>query len=149
MLKRCKQKPWHEVLCYRLTRVHPGTLRRYYEQWRQDKGLTPRCDNPECRYHTELLVWDGKLLPLILDHVEGNRWDNRPEMLRYLCPNCDSQLFTRGGANKGRIAQATDTGFILMSREGAREYTYFGSLSISLTANAQVSFIKPSNSKEK
>jgi hypothetical protein len=49
-------------------------------------------------------MWNGRRLPLILDHASGNARDNRVENLRLLCPNCDSQNDeTRGGANAGRV----------------------------------------------
>jgi hypothetical protein len=57
-------------------------------------------------------------LGLILDHVEGNKYDNHPSSLRYLCPNCDSQLETRGGANRGRLSNVTDDGYILKKKNG-------------------------------
>jgi hypothetical protein len=57
----------------------------------------------------------------ILDHMEGNNSDNRPEMLRLLCPNCDSQLPTRGGANRGRI-EKSEGGFAKVGKDGKRAY---------------------------
>lgn len=39
-------------------------------------------------------------LPLELDHVNGNRHDNRLENLRILCPNCHSLKPTHRGKNK-------------------------------------------------
>ncbi len=44
---------------------------------------------------------DGRL-PLELDHVNGDRYDNRIENLRILCPNCHSLQPTHRGRNKGR-----------------------------------------------
>lgn len=44
--------------------------------------------------------WNGKFLQLQIDHVNGRRWDNRPENIRYLCPNCRSQTDTFGSKNK-------------------------------------------------
>ena len=77
---------------------------------------------PNCTFHTLRPFWAGKQLPLILDHVNGNNRDNRPGNLRLLCPNCDSQLPTRGGANRGRVLEAEEGEFVLMSRDGKRHY---------------------------
>jgi len=44
--------------------------------------------------------WNGKKLVLILDHINGIYNDNRIENLRWVCPNCNSQLDTTGSKNK-------------------------------------------------
>lgn len=44
--------------------------------------------------------WQGKPLTLRLDHINGIHNDNRLENLRWLCPNCDSQLDTYCGRNQ-------------------------------------------------
>lgn len=45
-------------------------------------------------------VWNGKPMPLILDHVNGVSNDNRIENLRFVCSNCDSQLDTYKSRNR-------------------------------------------------
>lgn len=44
--------------------------------------------------------WNGKILSLELDHINGVNNDNRLENLRFLCPNCHSQTSTYGSKNK-------------------------------------------------
>ncbi len=51
-------------------------------------------------------VWQGKPLIAILDHIDGNGFNNTPENLQLLCPNCSYQLPTSKGANRGRGRKA-------------------------------------------
>lgn len=39
-------------------------------------------------------TWNGKLLVLQLDHINGIHTDNRLENLRIVCPNCHTQTDT-------------------------------------------------------
>jgi hypothetical protein len=48
-------------------------------------------------------VWQGKPMPLILDHINGVNNDNRILNLRFVCSNCDSQLPTYKSKNNGRL----------------------------------------------
>jgi len=111
-----------EILKYSETDVSRAKIARHYRKWRIEHGLKDRCDKPTCVYHLEPLIWNGLKLPLILDHENGNRWDNRPENLRYLCPNCDSQLGTRGGSNRGRVVQLFSEGYLLKSTDATAAY---------------------------
>jgi hypothetical protein len=47
-------------------------------------------------------TWQGQPIPLQLDHINGDRTDNRLENLRLLCPNCHAQTDTYCGRNIGR-----------------------------------------------
>ncbi len=62
--------------------------------------------------HCERCGWaerspDG-YLPLELDHMNGNRRDNRLENLQILCPNCHSLQPTHRGRNIGKIARVVE-----------------------------------------
>ena len=48
---------------------------------------------------------DGRI-PIELDHINGNRYDNQIKNLRILCPNCHSLKPTHRGRNKGRAGVA-------------------------------------------
>ena len=45
--------------------------------------------------------WNGKDLVLQVDHINGDPYNNTPENLRLICPNCHSQTDTFAGANRG------------------------------------------------
>ena len=49
------------------------------------------------------LEWQGKPLELRLDHINGDHFDNNLTNLRWICPNCDSQLDTYCGRNRKDI----------------------------------------------
>lgn len=53
-----------------------------------------------CAICDMLPVWKGRSLSLRLDHINGIYNDNRLNNIRFVCPNCDSQLPTFSGRNK-------------------------------------------------
>ena len=53
-------------------------------------------------------TWRGQPLRLEIDHSNGRHNDNRPENLRYLCPNCHSQTETYCARNIGRSVGSGD-----------------------------------------
>lgn len=89
------RRPWSEVLTenspYKLNQRRKSALIR-------DGLLRNVCYL--CNLKPE---WNGHLLVLRLDHVNGIRNDNRHINIRLVCPNCDSQLPTYCGRNKKRV----------------------------------------------
>ena len=59
----------------------------------KDLGIKQCCS--ECGID----AWNGKKIPLELDHVNGDSKDNSIENLRLLCPNCHSLTDTWRGKN--------------------------------------------------
>ena len=110
-----------DVLCYSWKPADRSTVRRHFRRWRSERSIPDRCDTETCQFHTGPLTWLDEDLPLILDHVNGNSRDNSPENLRFLCPNCDSQQPTRGGANRGRVPEATEGGYVLRRDDGTTD----------------------------
>jgi len=45
-------------------------------------------------------VWNGKELVFVLDHIDGDAYNNLRNNLRLICHNCDSQLETYKSKNK-------------------------------------------------
>lgn len=65
----------------------------------KDKLLDYKC------IQCNLSNWQGKILSLHLDHINGNPTDNRLENLRFLCPNCHSltETYCKKKPNKTKI----------------------------------------------
>jgi hypothetical protein len=62
-----------------------------------------------------LSEWQGKPIPIELDHIDGNSDNNSEGNLRLICPNCHAQTETYKGANVGNNS----------SRQQMRRKRYF------------------------
>jgi hypothetical protein len=47
-------------------------------------------------------VWNGKPVPLVMDHIDGNSDNHSFNNCRLICRNCDGQLDTYSGRNIGK-----------------------------------------------
>lgn len=74
-------------------RTNSGTLRRRLIREGRKEHVCEECGARR---------WRGQPMPLELDHVNGDRSDNRLENLRLLCPNCHALTPTYRGRNIGR-----------------------------------------------
>ncbi|MFI5275385.1 MAG: HNH endonuclease signature motif containing protein [Candidatus Saccharimonadales bacterium] len=98
-------KGWNEGMKFRPVPPTPidqllvanGTMQSYSLKKRLFMaGLkTPLCEM--CGWAQQ--AQDGRI-PVELDHINGDRYDNRLENLRILCPNCHSLQPTHRGKNK-------------------------------------------------
>ena len=61
------------------------------------EGLLPPVCSGCC-----LTQWMCYPIPLELDHIDGNHYNNEFTNLRLLCPNCHAQTPTHAGKNKGK-----------------------------------------------
>lgn len=74
----------------------------YRNTSRLRQRLIEECVLPRRCSSCDLTTWQGKPIPLELDHVDGDRTNNRLENLRLLCPNCHALTPTYRGRNIGR-----------------------------------------------
>jgi len=65
--------------------------------------------------------WNGKELTLQVDHINGDKHDNREENLRFLCPNCHSQTSNWGYRNSGGTDRTSRAAYARAYRKRQRE----------------------------
>lgn len=85
-----RKEEWYQGNTNGLCRA---VIRKYLKE---DRGNV--CEIDGCG----LSSWMGKDIVLIVDHKNGNSGDDRPENVRLICPNCNSQTDTFSGRNKGK-----------------------------------------------
>jgi hypothetical protein len=100
-------RAWNVGLKYDPRAIAPLDEVLVANRWTASHGLKKRLfkaglKEPRC----ELCGWkepapDGRI-PVELDHINGDRIDNRLENLRILCPNCHSLQSTHRGLNQKR-----------------------------------------------
>jgi hypothetical protein len=79
------RKHWSDILVLSTKRVKAKILRRAMIE----SGIPYKCALCE-----NIGEWLGNPLGLEVDHLDGNFLDNRPENVRFLCPNCHAQTET-------------------------------------------------------
>ena len=78
------KKRWEEILVKHEDGQREGASR--LRRALMELGREYFCE--ECRLGNE---WNGKSITLEVDHKNRDWLDNRPDNLRFLCPNCHSQ----------------------------------------------------------
>lgn len=73
--------------------------------------------NYQCQSCGNNGTWMNKKISLHLDHINGDRFDNRLENLRFLCPNCHQQTDTWGINNLSEAYKKHKKELLLKKRE--------------------------------
>ncbi len=91
---------WQEILIIR-KKFHK-TPRHLLLRGMKEYGFKYVCNN--C---TQTDTWLNKPLTLEIDHINENPFDNRPENLQFLCPNCHSQKTMKKFTCSSAVDQCT------------------------------------------
>jgi hypothetical protein len=88
LAKANRPKPLHEVMVENST---------YSRSSLKHRLLRDGIKRPVCELCGQGEYWHGRLMSLILDHINGVATDHRLENLRIVCPNCAATLDTHCG----------------------------------------------------
>lgn len=88
-ISKKEKRTYVTVFCPNSTATQT-TLRKWYKKI---------CPAKKCEICDQSEIWNEKNLTFILDHVDGDNHNNEISNLRWICPNCDSQLPTYTGRN--------------------------------------------------
>ena len=80
-----------------------------FRKWLEKTNALGKHKCNECGCNGE---WRGKALSLELEHIDGDRNNNKRDNLKWLCPNCHSQTLTYRKNNRNKISKK-----ILVSEE--------------------------------
>ena len=97
--EKCRKYKCKEDVFVNNKFITSDVLRKWYKKEHEEK----------CSI-CQLKDWQNKPITIELDHINGNRLDNRIENLRYLCPNCHSQTETYKGKNNFKYEKGCPTG---------------------------------------
>lgn len=106
-MKKCPECNF-ETINGQILSGHMSGHRRPFESLRTDGSRRDRLIRENGR-HCEICkntMWIGQLIPLTIDHIDGNADNNLRENLRVLCPNCHAQTPTYCGRNVGKFPSA-------------------------------------------
>lgn len=101
-------KRWNKGLVFQPSQPRPLTEVLVADRWTTSHHLKQRLMREGLKAERcELCGWAARrpsdgVIPLELDHVNGDRHDNRLENLRVVCPNCHALQPTHRGLNRKR-----------------------------------------------
>ncbi len=72
--------------------VHDSSLKTRHKAYRLRRAMLESGHRLVCSLCSITNEWNGRPLTLQIDHINGKWRDNRSSNLRFLCPNCHSQV---------------------------------------------------------
>ena len=78
-----------------------GDLRSGFQGVLASKRFLVKEDGHRCSICSRT-EWEGKPIPLVMDHIDGNAENWMRDNLRLVCGNCDMQLPTYKSLNRGK-----------------------------------------------